>query len=112
MESILTTIKKMLGIAEEHKDFDPDIIAHINTEFMVLHQIGVGPSEVFKIEDDLALWTDFTEDIEQIEGVKQYIYIRVKAVFDPPTGAASDAHTRKSEELEWRLNFAAESEVL
>ena len=59
MESILTSIKKLLGITEEYDQFDPDIIMHINSVFMVLTQLGVGPAEGFSIEDDTAVWTDF-----------------------------------------------------
>ena len=51
MESILTSIKKLLGITEENDHFDVDIIMHINTVFMTLHQMGVGPSKVFSISD-------------------------------------------------------------
>lgn len=59
MESILTSVKKLLGITEDYKHFDTDIILHINTVFMVLNQLGVGPSEGFSIEDDTSVWTDF-----------------------------------------------------
>ena len=31
MESILTSIKKLLGIDEEYENFDPEIIMHINS---------------------------------------------------------------------------------
>ena len=43
-ESILTSIKKLLGITEDYEQFDTDIIIHINSVFMILTQIGVGPS--------------------------------------------------------------------
>ena len=53
MESILTSIKKLLGIAEEYEHFDADLIMHINSVFMILTQLGVGPSEGFRITDEL-----------------------------------------------------------
>lgn len=56
---ILTSVKKLLGIAEEYKHFDEDIIVHINSVFMILTQLGVGPSEGFSINDESAVWTDF-----------------------------------------------------
>ena len=59
MESILTSIKKLLGIAEEYEHFDPDLIMHINSVFSILTQLGVGPSEGFSIVDDGAVWSDF-----------------------------------------------------
>ena len=110
MDSILSSIKKHIGFTEDYEHFNDVLIDHINTEFMVLNQLGVGPKEGFKINRDLAVWSDFISDSKELEGVKQYIYMRVKAIFDPYTSSvASDAHKRKSEELEWRLNVAAET---
>ena len=88
MESILTSIKKMLGISEEYEHFDPDIIMHINSVFMILTQMGVGPSEGFTIKDKTSKWTDFVSDITKIESVKSYIYLKVKLLFDPPLSSS------------------------
>lgn len=105
--SILTSIKLDLGIAEDYEHFDSVIIGHINTEFMVLNQIGVGPNKTFSIADKSALWSDFTKDVNEYAGAKQYIFMRVKQIFDPYTSTvAADAHARKSAELEFRLNIA------
>ena len=110
MESILTSIKKLLGITEDYDQFDPDIIMHINSVFMVLTQLGVGPSEGFSIEDDASIWSDFIQDADKIEAVKSYIYLKVKLLFDPPlSSAVIDSTNRLISELEWRLNVAAES---
>ena len=112
MESILTSIKKMLGIAEDYTQFDMDIIMHINSVFMTLTQIGVGPSKGFHIEDSIAEWTDFTDDMEQIQAVKTYIFLKVKLLFDPASvGSATLAsYERTIQELEWRLNWYAEND--
>lgn len=110
MESILTSIKKLLGIEEEYEHFDSDIIMHINSVFMVLNQLGVGPSEGFSIEDDTSVWTDFMSSNSNIEAVKSYIYLKVKLLFDPPlSSAAIDSIKRMIDEYEWRLNVAAEN---
>ena len=110
MESILTSIKKLLGITEEYDQFDPDIIMHINSVFMILTQLGVGPAEGFSIEDDTAVWTDFIQDAKKLESVKTYIYLKVKLLFDPPlSSAVIESMNRLINELEWRLNVAAES---
>lgn len=112
MDSILTSIKKLLGIEEEYEHFDPDIIMHINSVFMILTQLGVGPSEGFTIEDDTSIWTDFVPDTTKIESVKTYIYLKVKLLFDPPlSSAVIESINRTISELEWRLNVAAETEV-
>lgn len=110
MESILTSIKKLLLISEDYKQFDPDIIMHINSVFMILQQLGVGPSEGFFIEDASAEWTDFVEDITQIQAVKTYIYLKVKLLFDPASVGSSTlaSYERQIQELEWRLNWYAE----
>lgn len=111
MESILTSIKKMLEIAEEYTHFDPDIIMHINTVFMTLNQLGVGPSEGFYIEDDLTEWVEFIPDVTKLQAVKTYMYLRVRLLFDPSSlgSATLAAYERQIQELEWRLNVAVES---
>ena len=112
MESILNSIKKFLGIAETYTQFDADIIMHINTVFMNLTQLGVGPAQGFFIEDDSATWFDFVDmknDV-QMNAVKTYMYLKVKLLFDPPLSSAVIESTNNMiSELEWRLNAAAES---
>lgn len=109
-DSILTSIKKMLGITEECEDFDADIIIHINSIFMVLTQLGVGPSDGFVVEDKGDFWDDFLGDeIELLEAVKTYVYLKVRLIFDPPSSSAvAESFNRTISELEWRLHIAAE----
>lgn len=109
MESILTSIKKLLGIPEEYEHFDPDIVMHINSAFMILNQLGVGPSEGFSITDKTSTWDTFTSNKLAIESVKTYIYLKVKLMFDPPTSSAVlDSINRQISELEWRLNVSVD----
>lgn len=109
MDSILTSIKKLLGIAEDYTQFDDDIIMHINTVFLNLTQLGVGPEEGFSIEDDVASWEDFIEDNVQLQAVKSYMYLKVKLLFDPPLSTSVvESMNRMIAELEWRLNVAVE----
>lgn len=108
-ESILTSIKKLLGITEEYTHFDADVLMHINMAFMVLYQLGVGPSTPFSISDKSATWSDFLGDSKDLEGVKTYIYQKVKLVFDPPqSSAAITALKENIAELEWRLNVTVD----
>lgn len=110
MESILTSIKKLLGISEEYEHFDADLIMHINSVFMILTQLGVGPSEGFHITDSSDIWTDFIQEPARIELVKSYMYLKVKLLFDPPSSSAViESMNRMISEFEWRLNVAAES---
>lgn len=109
-KSILTSIKKLLGISAECTDFDTDIIIHINTVFMVLNQLGVGPTEIFSIEDASSLWSDFITEKDDLEAIKTYIHLKVRLIFDPPLSTAvSEAMKQHINELEWRLNVQAES---
>lgn len=110
-DSILTSIKKLLGISEDYTQFDDDIIMHINSVFLNLTQLGVGPDEGFLIEDDSASWDDFV-DLESnmpLQAIKSYIFLKVKLLFDPPlSSTVIESMNRMISELEWRLNVAAE----
>lgn len=110
-KSILNTIKKLLGgIEADCTDFDSEIIAQINTAFMFLRQMGVGPVEGFSIEDSTAIWSDFITEIQNFEAVKTYIHLKVKLVFDPPASATViQAYKETIAECEWRLNATAET---
>lgn len=111
MESILTSIKKMLGLAEEYEHFDADIIMCINAVFADLAQIGVGPAEGFYIEDETSVWTDFIPDLTKLQSVKTYMFLRVKLLFDPASVGSSTlaSYERQIAQWEWRLNVEAES---
>lgn len=105
MESILTSIKKMLGITEDYEVFDADIVMHINSVFMILNQLGIGPDEVFTIQDKSTVWSEFDTENQYTEAVKSYMYLKVRQLFDPPsTGPLADAMDKQIKELEWRMN--------
>lgn len=102
-ESILTSIKKLLGITADYKHFDTDIIMHINSVFMVLMQLGLGPEDGFSISDDSATWSDFIANKKWLETVKSYVYLRVRLLFDPPqNGTLMNAMEKQIAEFEWR----------
>lgn len=111
MESILTSIKKLLGIEADYYDFDADLIMHINSVFMILTQIGVGPSEGFIIEDKTATWTDFLSDTELVTlaAVKSYIHLKVRLLFDMPSSSVAEQINKQIAELEWRLYIIADN---
>lgn len=111
MTSILTSIKKLLGITEDYEHFDADIIMHINSVFMILNQLGVGPKEGFRIEDETSTWNDYLGDSILLESVKTYIYLRVRLLFDSTTLSSTVIESMKQtiSELEWRLNITADS---
>lgn len=111
MDSILTSIKQLLGVPEEYDHFDPNIIMHINSVFTILKQLGVGPAKGFRIEDDSATWSDYITETEDItfDSVKTYVYAKVKLIFDPPSSSAHiEALKEIVKEFEWRLREDAE----
>ena len=109
MDSILTSIKKLLGITEEYEHFDPDIIMHINSAFMILNQLGVGPEEGFSIRDKSSTWDEFIHEGSNLEAVKTYVHLKVKLMFDPPlSSTVIEAIKSQINELEWRLNVSVD----
>ena len=112
MDSILTTIKQHLGIVAEYEHFDDEIIDHINSVFADLWQMGIGPSEVFVIEDDIPTWEDFLKGTDKLIAVKSYMKLRVKLLFDTPTNSTViESMKRDIDRWEWRLNVAAETKI-
>lgn len=108
-DSILTSVKKMLGIAEEYEHFDADLLMHINSVFSILHQLGVGPADGFMIEDKSSIWSDFISDESKYMLAKSYMFLKVKLLFDPPlSSAVLECYKTQISEYEWRLNITAE----
>lgn len=112
MESILTSIRKLLGPDETYTHFDPDIIMHINSALADLGSIGVGPEEGFEIEDDSATWEEFIGEYPNpklLNNVKDYVYLSVKLIFDPPANSTVlKSYETKLEKLEWKINVAVD----
>lgn len=109
-ESILTSVKKTLNLAEDYTAFDQDIIMHINSALATLNQLGVGPGVGFMIEDKTKIWSDFVGSDPRWNAVKSYVYLRVRLLFDPPnTGFGTEAIKEQIKELEWRLNVQREN---
>lgn len=109
-ESILGSVKKMLGLDADYFPYDMDVIVLINSALMVLCQLGVGPKKGFAIKDHLSTWRDFLVNEVNLEAAKQYVYLKVRVTFDPPTSSAVlSSYEKQIQELEWRLNVQAES---
>lgn len=110
-DSILTSIKKLLGIAESNTDFDTDIIIHINSVLTILYQLGIGKSDSFEITGSGETWNDYlSEETKNYNAIKSYIYLKVKQLFDPSlSSAVREANNNMIKELEWRLNIHSET---
>ena len=111
-ESILTSIKKLLGIVEDYTQFDTDIIIHINSAISILTQLGVGSSDGFSITDKRATWRDFVGDssISILSMSKTFIYMKVRLIFDPPqSSAAIESLKQLIDEMSFRITVAVET---
>lgn len=109
MDSILVSIKKLLGIDATYTAFDVDVIIHINTAFAVLNQLGVGPADGFMIEGEEESWDDYITD-NNFSMVKTFVYLKVRLAFDPPTSTALiESMQRTLDELTWRLEVEGQN---
>lgn len=109
MDSILLSIKKLLGIDASYTIFDGDLILHINTAFAILNQIGIGPEEGYMIESEDQCWDEYVSDTN-LNMVKTFIFLNVRINFDPPSSTALlDSMNRTINELTWRLELQGQS---
>lgn len=106
LDSILDTVKKMLGLDPSYDAFDTDVIVNVNSALMTLTQLGVGPDSGYAITGADETWTDFLgEERVDLEGIKQYVYFKTRLGFDPPANSSVMESMKNScNELEWRLN--------
>ena len=113
--SILSTIKKLLGVTDDYDYFDQDLLIHINSALMSLSQIGVRPSQDFYTLDKDTTWSeylgyDYQENID-FGSIKSYIYLKVKLLFDPPQNSFTiEAINKMITEMEWRINIVSENQ--
>ena len=112
IESILDSIKKILGIDSRYDAFDEDLVMHINSVFMILRQMGIGPKEGFSINDSSTTWAEYISDLSLLQMVRTYVGLKVRMVFDPPTSSAlAEAINKNISELEWRLSVQVDPKV-
>jgi len=110
--SILESIKKLLGISEHDTGFDHEIKDLINAEFLTLLQLHIGPEEGFSIEGPDNKWSEYTTNPHLQDAVRQFIYLRVRMVFDPPASSTvAEAINSRISELEFRMNVQAEGDA-
>lgn len=105
-ESILQTIKRMIGPSVLSNEFDTDLVVHINSVLFDLNELGVGPKQGFVITGETETWGDFIgEETTNLEAIKSFIFLKVKMMFDPPTvGGVINAYEKLIKEYEWRIN--------
>lgn len=103
-ESILKTIKQLIGCPDDFEQFDLDLIVHINSSFATLTHLGVGPKEGYRITGADNAWSEFEDNAQKLSLIKDYVYIKTRLLFDPPTsGSLMDSLKEQLNEMEWRL---------
>ena len=103
-ESILKTIKQLIGCPDDFEQFDLDLIVHINSAFATLTHLGVGPKEGYRITGVDNVWSEFEDDAQKLSLIKDYVYIKTRLLFDPPiSGSLMDSLKEQLKEMEWRL---------
>lgn len=109
-DTILGTIKNLLGLPKEDNSFDQDLMININTVFGILYQIGVGSENSFYLTDSSTKWTEMFKDyIPLIDMIKNYTYMKVRLYFDPPSSSfVLDSLGKQIKELEWRIQIQVE----
>ena len=109
-DSIFESIKQLLGVMPEQTEFDNDILTFINSTFLDLQQIGVGPEEGFYISDDTSTWYDFSDNDLLLSSIKPYVYLKVRLIFDSSSLSSSviASFEKMIERFEWRINMAVE----
>lgn len=108
-ESILQSIKSMLGLKADYTPFDKELVGHINSAIMVAHQLGVG-KDGFLITGSDETWSDWLDDREDLLAeVPHYIYLRTRLSFDTQSNSFVVSSLEKQiDEMTWRLNVQAE----
>lgn len=108
-ESILNSLKNMLGILPEDMDFDNELISHTNAFISNLTDIKIGPEEGFAIEDANAIWSDFVSNVSDMSAAREYLYSSIRLVFDPPSNSFVVTSLEKAkDEAYWRLYMRAD----
>lgn len=109
-DSILSSIKDAASVNFEDTVYDQELILHINSTFMSLRQMGIGPSTPFFISDASSTWSEFTTDMNILPTIKSYVALKVRMLFDPPTSSSlSDAIKNQLAEYEWRLGIECDT---
>lgn len=112
-ESILNSVKDFLDIPveEDETHFDAQLMVHINTFLRRLNQLGVGV-ENFSITSAEQTWGDFLTNEAKYKQAKEYVFLRTKMLFDPPSsGTAAKSYEEVSRELETLMYWDADNEL-
>ena len=110
LNSVLNTIKKLLGLDADDDSFDSDICIGINSAILTLNQLGLEGTEGFIVTSDEQEWSDYLNDNKLLPMVQQYIHLKTKMSFDPPQNSIVCENLKQIiTELEWRIRMVSEN---
>lgn len=81
-DSILKSVKRILGLAADDASFDLDILTYIGDALATLDQVGIDPIEV---KDDTAKWDDMDLTPTVLGKARAFVILQVQLLWDPPT---------------------------
>ncbi len=102
--SILQSTKKKIGPTADYDAFDHDILVSINSTFATLFDVcGFGGDKPVRINGPEETWDTIITD-PRLEWIKDYVFMKVKIAFDPPSNATLlENYNKQITELEWRI---------
>lgn len=105
INSVLSSVKKLIGIPEDEESFDIDVILNINAASSTLFQLGIleRPYTITSKEDTYDdLIPGASEDV--INQIKMYFVYKTRLGFDPPSSATlTEVLKEMIKEAEYRL---------
>lgn len=111
-QSIFKSVKRFVNISQDDDSFDEDLLIHINAAFALLHELGVGPSDGFVVNDDTSTWGSFITNIPQQNRVKNFVCLKARLDFDPPSMSfLLKAKEEQITELAHRISMHREGEL-
>ena len=111
MGTIFSDVKKLLAVSEDDNSFDLDIEIAINTSLNALSQIGACDKDAQISANDETEWSTIFTDGPLMNMCKNYVYIKARSLFDPPTSSiVASALNSNLDEISWRIRIALEDQ--
>ena len=106
MDSILDTIKKMLGYdVTADPQFDPTILVLINSAFSELSEIGVLSDSSYRVTSRVNTWSEAFGGRTDVDMIQTFVYLYVRIIFDPPSSSfVLNALNEEKKRIEWRIS--------
>lgn len=108
---ILDSVKLKLGIVPSETHFDDQLVDYINMALAELHQVGVGETPFFIVNDteNPDTWDDLNQNEFVTELCKTYVAKSVSLAFNPSSSSAMEQATKDiCDRLLFRIHIAVD----